>query len=317
MDTLHHLIKAILVIILLYVVAISMRWRKILSEDHSLIIARIVTDLCLPAMIFVSLAGRLIRLDQLGPALEMLLLELLCVALAWFVSYKLKFSKEQQGAVVFCSAFGSSAFLGYPLIIQMFPEKAEALTEAVLISEIGVGYPIFILGPVLASYFGSKKQNSKAILSSTLIFLKSPVFIALVLGVMWGHLQLPGEDNEFLEPFFKVGNVLAAALTPMAILSVGLMFKLPAIRKIILALFVVVFIKLLIKPVIAGYVASLLEFPDLWRDVLIILAAMPPAILGAVFLRRYGGDATLASTLVLSVSIISIFTILAVYYFIG
>ncbi len=139
-----------------------MRRRKILAEDHSLILARIVTDLCLPAMIFISLAGKTIVLEQLLPAFEMLFLELSCIALAWFISYKLNFSKEKQGAVVFCSAFGSSTFLGYPLIIQMFPDNPEALTEAVLISEIGVGYPIFILGPILASYFSSGENNKKA-----------------------------------------------------------------------------------------------------------------------------------------------------------
>lgn len=317
MDALPHLFKAILVIVLLYILAIIMRQRKILNESHSLILARIVTDLLLPAMIFVSLASHSIQLEQLGPAFEMLFLEISCILLAWLISYKLKFSKAQQGAVVFCSAFGSSTFLGYPLIIQMFPDKPEALTEAVLISEIGVGYPIFILGPILASYFGSGKQDKKAMLSASFKFFKSPVFIALIAGILWGYFQLPGEDNEFMAPLFQVGHVLASALTPIAILSVGLMFKLPSLRKILLALTIVILLKLLIKPFMAGYFASLLGFPDLWRDVVIILAAMPPAILGAVFLRRYGGDASLASALLLVASIISIVTLVAVFYFLG
>lgn len=317
METIQHLIKAILVIIVLYALAIVMRKRKVLNEDHSLVLAHIVTDMLLPATIFVSLAGTSVKLSQLGPAFEMLMLELCCIALAWFISYKLNFSKAKQGAVVFCSAFGSSTFLGYPLIIQMFPDKPEALTEAVLISEIGVGYPIFILGPILASYFGSAASNKKAILSASFGFFKSPVFIALIAGILWGNFNLPTEENEFLAPFFQVGHVLAAALTPMAILAIGLMFKFSGFKKIWLALIIVVSIKLLLKPVIGGYGATLLGFPDLWRDVVIILAAMPPAILGAVFLRRYGGDASLASALVLAASIISIATIVGVFYFIG
>lgn len=317
MEALPHLFKAILVIVLLYVVAIIMRQRKILNEDHSLVLARIVTDLFLPAMIFVSLASHSIQLKQLGPAIEMLFLELFTIAVAWLISYKLKFSKAKQGAIIFCSAFGSSTFLGYPLIIQMFPDKPEALTEAVLISEIGVGYPIFILGPILASYFGSANQDKKAIIKASFQFFKSPVFIALIAGILWGTFQLPGEDNEFMAPFFQLGHVLAAALTPVAILSVGLMFKMPNIRKIIVALVIVVLLKLILKPILAGYFSSILGFPDLWRDVVIILAAMPPAILGAVFLRRYGGDASLASGLLLAASIISIVTLVGLFYFIG
>jgi predicted permease len=142
-----------------------------------------------------------IRLDQLVPALVMLGLELTCIALAWIISAWLGFNKAQQGAVVFCSAFGSSTFLGYPIIIEMFPHKAEALTEAVLISEIGVGYPIFILGPILAAYFGSgSDSNSKW--SSSLGFFKSPVFFALLIGLLWGCFRLPGQNNAFLAPIF-------------------------------------------------------------------------------------------------------------------
>lgn len=317
MDVLPHLIKAILVIVLLYFLAIIMRQRKILNESHSLVLAHIVTDLFLPAMIFVSLAKHSIQLKQLDPAIEMLFLEIAMVAVAWFVSSKLKFSREKQGAVVFCSAFGSSTFLGYPLIMQMFPDKPQALTEAVLISEIGVGYPIFILGPILASYFGSTESDKKSMLSASFGFFKSPVFIALIAGILWGAFNLPREENVFIAPLFQLGHVLAAALTPVAILSVGLMFKIPRLSKIIVPLIIVVMLKLLIKPVIGGYFASKLGLPDLWRDIVIVLAAMPPAILGVVFLKRYGGDASLASAILLAASIISIVTLLGVFYVIG
>ncbi|MBW2710732.1 MAG: AEC family transporter, partial [Deltaproteobacteria bacterium] len=206
MDVFHNLINAILTIVILYALALYLRWKGTLTEDHSLILARIVTDLCLPAIIFVSLARQTIRLDQLEPALVMLGLELACIALAWFISVLLKFNKAQQGAIVFCSAFGSSTFLGYVIIMQMFPDSPEALSEAVLISEIGVGYPIFILGPILAAYFGSEKLDMKSQWKSSLGFFKSPVFFALLIGLLWGYFRLPGQNNDLLAPIFKVCN---------------------------------------------------------------------------------------------------------------
>jgi len=317
MDVFPQLFKAILIIVMLYALALLMKKNKVLNEDHSLVLARIVTDLFLPAIIFISLAKHSISLNMLAPAIEMLALEICMILIAWFISMKLNFSKEKQGAVVFCSAFGSSAFLGYPLIIQIFPNKPEALTEAVLISEIGVGYPIFILGPILASYFSSKENDKKAILSSSIGFFKTPVFAALVAGLLWGILKLPTENNLFTAPIFHLGHVLASALTPVAILSVGLIFKLPPVKKIIIPLLIVVLLKLILKPLAGGYFASLLGFPSLWKDIITILAAMPPAILGVVFLKRYGGDASLASALLLAASIISIGTLLGVFYLIG
>ena len=317
MDTFHSLVRAILVIALLYALALVMRRRGTLTEDHSLVLARIITDLCLPAIVFVSLAKQSVQFDQMAPAFVMLGLELGCIALAWVASVLLGLNRAQQGAVVFCSAFGSSTFLGYSIIIQMFPDKPEALTEAVLISEIGVGYPIFILGPILAAYFGSREAGARSTWSASLGFFKSPVFFALLIGLLWGHLRLPGEDNVFLAPIFQLCHVLASALTPIAILSVGLMFKLPDLREILVALVVVILLKLLCKPLLAGFLGSLLGFPELWTEVLVLLAAMPPAVLGAVFLRRFGGDASLASALLLAASLVSCITLLGVFWFIG
>ena len=317
METFHHLVRAILVIVILYALAIVMRRRGALTEEHSMIIARIVTDLCLPAIIFVSLAGQSIRTDQLGPPAVMLGLELFCIALAWIVGTLLRFDKPQLGALVFCSAFGSSTFLGYSLIMEMYPHKVEAMTEAVLISEIGVGYPIFILGPILAAYFGSGKSDGGSNWSASLGFFKSPVFFALVAGLLWGLLGLPGQENALLAPVFQVCHVLASALTPMAILSVGLMFRIPDVKKILLALGIVILIKLLFKPLLAGFLGNALGFPELWKDVLVLLAAMPPAVLGAVFLRRYGGDASLASALLLAASVVSCLTLVGVFWFMG
>lgn len=317
MNAFPHLVNSILVIVCIYALALLLRRKGILAEEHSLALACIVTDLCLPAMIFTSLAKHPIRLNQMDPALVMLGLELLCIALAWLVSVLLKFNKAQQGAMVFCSAFGSSTFLGYSVIMQVFPNTPEALSEAVLISEVGVGYPIFILGPILGAYFGSKEVDAKRQWKASLSFFKSPVFFALLVGLLWGHLQLPGQENVFLAPLFQLCNVLASALTPLAILSVGLMFRLPHLRKIAVSLTVVVLLKLILKPLLAGSLAMLFGFPELWRAVLVLLSAMPPAVLGVVFLRRYGGDASLASTLLLTASLVSSVTLVVVFWMIG
>lgn len=213
-----------------------MRHRGVLNEEHSAIFARIVTDLCLPATIFVGLAGKTIRLSQLTPAMVMLSSEVLFIGLSLFISARLGFSKAKRGAIVFCSTFGSSTFLGYSLIMQMYPHQPEALTEAILVSEIGVGYPIFILGPILAAYFGSAQSSARSAWVSSLHFFKSPLFFALIAGFLWALLQLPGEESILMAPAFRLCRILASAMIPLAILSVGLMFRMPKVREIVVAL---------------------------------------------------------------------------------
>ena len=65
MDPLQSLIQAIIVIVILFALALLMRRRGVLAEEHSQILARVVTDLFLPAIVFVTLAGRQIHLSQL------------------------------------------------------------------------------------------------------------------------------------------------------------------------------------------------------------------------------------------------------------
>ncbi len=313
MHEFHHLVNAILVIVMIYVIAMILKAKNVLKEEDSLTLARIVTDVFLPAIVFISLAKQSIKLDQLEPAIAMLGLELLFIALAWFISYAMKFSRAQTGAIVFCSAFGSSTFLGYSIVLQMFPNTPEALSEAVLISEIGVGYPIFILGPILAAYFGSKRPG-RSDWKASLGFFRSPVFFALIAGLLWGILNIPGEENVYLAPLFRLGSILAAALTPLAILSVGLMYKKPTVRAILIPLGIVILLKLILKPLLAGHLATWFGFPELWREILVLMAAMPPAVLGVVFLRRYGGDASLASALLLVTTLVSSLTLLGVFW---
>ena len=82
-------------------------------------------------------------------------------------------------------------------------------------------------------------------------------------------------------------------------------------------LIIVILLKLIIKPLLASFLATQFGFPELWKEVLVLLAAMPPAVLGAVFLRRYGGDASLASALLLAASLVSCVTLVGVFWMIG
>ena len=74
MHVFHDLLNAILVIVMIYVIAVILKQKKILKEEHSLTLARIVTDVFLPAVVFVSLAKQSIHPSQIVPAFVMLVL---------------------------------------------------------------------------------------------------------------------------------------------------------------------------------------------------------------------------------------------------
>jgi predicted permease len=94
-------------------------------------------------------------------ALIMFVAEISSLALAWVLGRSMKLSGPQQGAFMLVSGFGSSSLLGYALISQVFPENVQALTEAVVVSEIGVGPALFTIGTMLAMYYGGQKIVSE------------------------------------------------------------------------------------------------------------------------------------------------------------
>lgn len=53
-----------------------------------------------------------------------------------------------EGYLGIVSSFGSSALIGYPVIQYAFANNTGALAEGIVISELGVGLPIFIFCPL-------------------------------------------------------------------------------------------------------------------------------------------------------------------------
>ena len=66
----------------------------------------------------------------------------------------MKLERPQIGALMIASSFGSSTLIGYPMIQYVFPHNPGAMADAILISELGVGLPIFTLCVWVAMYFG-------------------------------------------------------------------------------------------------------------------------------------------------------------------
>ncbi len=54
MSEFHGLVNAILVIVMIYVIAMILKAKNILKEEHSLTLARIVTDVYQPLFLSVS-----------------------------------------------------------------------------------------------------------------------------------------------------------------------------------------------------------------------------------------------------------------------
>ena len=293
-------------------IAVLLRNRGVIREEQGKLFADLVTHVTLPALVFSSLSHATIYPEYALLAILMVAAELASLALAWAVGKRLSLENAQMGAFMLVSAFGSSSFLGYALISQVFPGNIDAMTEAVIISEVGLVPVLFTVGTMVAIYYGRSDLDSRGRLLASTSFFKSPLFFSLVAGVCWSMLQLPVE-GKLLTPIFNFLEVLSSANTFLVAMTVGVLLHFSGMRAIVWVVLFTVLIKLILKPLLVWAPTLAMDLQDWVVQVLVLEAAMPSALLTVVFAKTYGCDAKLASKLIFATLVISSVTVIAMF----
>jgi len=308
MNTYLHTLTSILILAALILLVVMLRRRGMLKEENGILFSRLVTQVTLPALIFSALAGSVIKWDYVLLFLFMLFSELVLLLLAWLTGKVLKLEPRQMGSFLLLSAFGSSALLGYALIVELFPDNLAALAEGTFVSELGVGLPLFTIGVMITMYYGRDKEEGKALQSGAMLFFSSPIFIAIILGLIWSFSPL-GTEGILITPLFEALHLIAKANTFLVALTVGVLLSFSSLRHIIPIALAVVFIKLLLEPLLVYFPANMLSLETWQMQVLLLEAAMPSAMLSVVLAKQYGCDAKLAAQLVFVTLMVSLFTV--------
>jgi predicted permease len=292
-----------------------LRKLSIIKTEDNQVFSKLLTQVVLPAVIFLQLSATPIKSGQFLLVFAVFVAGVLSMLLAYIAGRILRLSKPKIGALMLTSSFGSSALLGYPFIAFSFPNNPEAIADAVLLSELGVGLPMFLLGPAIAIYFGNQSEgfNIKKTLFS---YLRSPIFVAIVLGIAVSFMPFDRQNN-FVAPFFEALAMINGALSILACLILSLNLK-PIPLKGIIPLFIIsALIQMWFQPFIAHAQAVLYGLTVLQTQVLVLVSSMPSAVLGPVFASRHDCAPETASALVMAHIVLSIVMIPAVFYLMG
>jgi len=311
-DMYGKIVISIAILMGVILVAVLLRSVGLIKEDHGKLFADLVTHVTLPALVFSSLSHAIIYLEYALLALLMVAAELISLILAWAVGKRLHLENAQMGAFMLTSAFGSSSFLGYALISQVFPGNIDTMTEAVIISEVGLVPVLFTVGTMVAIYYGRTDLDSRGRLLATTSFFKSPLFFSLIAGVLWSTLKLPVEGT-LITPIFNFLEVLSYANTFLVAMTVGVLLHFSGMREILWVILFAVLIKLILKPLMVWVPTLAMDLQDWQMQVLVLEAAMPSALLTVVFAKTYGCDAKLASKLIFATLVASGITIITMF----
>lgn len=312
----QSVIQAVAVLIGLIFMAMALREWGVIKDSDGGLFARLITQFTLPALIFSALSIIEFDVDKLILALVMIISQIVCALLAWAAGNALKLTRPKKGALILASTFTSSGFLGYAVVKEVYADNPEALSDAAIVSELGVAMLIFTLGVIIAIQYGVKETSFKEKKKEVLKFFYSPIFIALILGILVSFLH-PHKSNMLIGTVYKFLGTIAAANTLLVCFTIGSMLYFKDFRKVIPIVLLVVVIKLIIQPLLSHFQAEMLDFSQIEHQIVVLEAAMPTAALTAVFAKRYGCDAELTSILVFATFITSIITMIMMVFLLG
>lgn len=220
----------------------------------------------------------------------------ICVIIAFLTMKLFKIKYNYRAIWLFALTFANIAFLGFPLIKDIFGE--EMLFHTTLFN-ISFNVLVFSLGVYMINYGNSEKISLKNI-------ILQPAFIGVGIGliIFISPWKLPEFLTKMLEMFGAVTpplSMFVAGSTLAATSVIG------ALKNKTIYLFSVV--KLIVIPVIIYFVGNLLISDSELVLMFMVLSATPSAVLTVILSKRYNSSGVLASEVVFVSTALSVITL--------
>lgn len=218
---------------------------------------------------------------------------------------RLGWGKELIGCLILTAGFSNTSFVGFPVIEALY--GAEALKHAVILDQAGSFLIVSSFGVWIAVTFSAGSMKKRILFKKILFF---PPFIAFMAGIIGGAVgwRAEGVTREVLQR-------LAALLTPMALISVGLQLQWNEIQEEFRYLVAGLSYKLFIAPLIILVIYSVAGVDKTILQVAVMEAGMAPMITASILAASHNLRPRLAGMMV-GVGVPLSFITLGMWYFI-
>jgi predicted permease len=222
-----------------------------------------------------------------------------------FLGKRLGWSRKLTGCLIICAGLSNTSFLGFPIIEALYGE--EGLKTAILVDQPGSFVVLSTLGILVATIYSKGNLNSLQIAKKIAFF---PPFITFCIACLMNVLQFDFYDWGQL--FFKT---VGSAVTPLALLSVGLQLRFEKRSMHWGFLGLGLFYKLILTPTIICFLyVVVLHQHGRDIEVAIMESAMAPMITGCILASSYGLKPRLSSMMIGFGIPISFITLLFWYF---
>jgi hypothetical protein len=282
-----------------------MRATGIFKGDEAGLITRIVMTVLLPVFIFSAIKG-VGRPTLTLEVLKIPLVAWLVTAIAGGVAYAvgrflLRLAKPQMGAFLLTSMFGSTAFIGLPLVNSLYPniedprKPSSMILQHTFYSELGSLTLLVTVGVLIASYYGAKESSEKRKFDWR-IFLEIPrngPFLGMLLGLLFYTFEVP-------TPVLNTLGFLGQATLPLMMFGLGLTIVWKDIRQYLAPVMLMNGLKLIFVPLLALSLARVFGLDPNTQGVIMLNAATPAVIICLLYAAQYNLDRDFAAAAVFS-----------------
>ena len=227
---------------------------------------RYVVYIALPSLVLVYLPG--IRPDTtlILPVLSAWGIFALSTAIVLLVAKRAGWSRRITGALLFTVPLGNTSFLGVPFTLAFYGK--EGLPYTLIYDQLGSFLILSTVGIFLLALYSGREFQWRAAFWRMLRF---PAFIALIFSLFLGEGSLPPLLHTPL-------SWLAATLSPVAMIAVGLQLRLRFDAGEQSAFLFALGVKLLLAPLLLLGIFLLLGIDGLSARVSVFESAMAPMV---------------------------------------
>lgn len=249
----------------------------------------LIVYIAAPALIITSIARSDINLIDFATLAGAALTIILIMALAAFLIFKI--TQSDKKGLYLPMVFGNTSFLGYPIALAAFGIDGLALA---VVYDMMHSLLIYSLG----IYIVQQKNEIREI-------FKVPLLYAVVIGMVLNLLKIPIPDM-----LFAPVELIGMTAIPLALLVLGYKLAEMKINLSVAKIAVLASIfRILGGLLLAISIISLFSIEGLVRDIIVLQAAMPSAIMALVLATKYNRDASLVAAVVFITTLLSIISI--------
>ncbi len=240
-----------------------------------------------PCLIFASIARSDINVADFTTIAGAALAIILIMAFSAFIIFKI--TNSDRKGLYLPMVFGNTSYLGYPAALFAF--GMDGLSRAVVYDMMN-SLVIFSLGIYIVHH---KNELQEA--------FKVPLLYAVVIGLAVNLLQIHVPDLVFT-PIELIGMITI----PLALLVLGYKLTEIKISAAKIALLASVF-RIGGGVLVALVIIHLLSIDGLVKDIIVLQAAMPSAVMSMILAAKYNRDASLVASVVLITTVLSMISL--------